>query len=52
MWLAGKKTYLVAALMAVYAVSGWLLGNEPDVDWRLILEGLGLSALRAGVAKR
>lgn len=51
-WVSGKKTYLVAGLMVVYAVSGWLLGKSPDVDWSMILEGLGLAALRAGVAKR
>ena len=48
---AGKKTYVVAFLMLVYAVTGYFTGRTPDVDWQVVLEGFGLAALRAGVAK-
>ncbi len=48
----GKKTYVMAALLAVYAISGAILGK---MDWnnaiQLILgSGIG-AALRAGIAK-
>ena len=42
--LSGKKTYLIALLMLVL---GLLTGDNS-----LILEGLGLAGLRAGVAKK
>ena len=56
--LEGKKTYIVAGLMALIGVVNVIsgeatLGNllaSPDV--RLVFEALGLGALRAGVAKR
>jgi len=41
--LRGRKTYLIGALMVLL---GWLR-HDPQ----MILEGLGLSTLRAGVAK-
>lgn len=50
--LQGKKTYLTAGLMVVYAVSGALLGQTPEVDWRLILEAFGLVALRNAIPPR
>ena len=40
----GKKTYVIALLMILL---GWL-----NNDQKLILEGLGLMALRAGIAKQ
>jgi len=48
-WLAGKKTYLVAMAMVLHAVSGWVLGQE--VNWLEVWGALGLSTLRAGIAK-
>jgi hypothetical protein len=50
--LSGYKTYIVAAAMVLYGLSGLVLG-EMDANAALtrILEGLGLSALRAGVKK-
>ena len=47
---AGKKTYVVAAAMVVYELLGYLLnGTAPNIN--TILNGLGLAALRAGIAK-
>jgi hypothetical protein len=48
-FLKGKKTYLVAILMVVHALSGWALGKE--VNWEEVLMACGLAALRGGVAK-
>lgn len=47
----GMKTYFVAALMLVHAVSSYLLGHDSALDVRQVLEALGLAALRAGVSK-
>lgn len=47
---SGKKTYLVAAAMVVYQVLGHYLYQTP-YDPLVILNALGLAALRAGVAK-
>ena len=49
-WLEGKKTYLVALGMLVYAMLGWYLYGTP-INVQTILEALGLAALRAGVTK-
>ena len=49
--LQGKKTYLIALAMVAYEVIGYLLGKNPTLDVKAILEGLGLAALRAGVSK-
>lgn len=49
---AGKKTYLTAVLMATYAVSGYLLGKTPDLDWTLLLEAAGLASLRHALSSR
>lgn len=47
----GMKTYFVAGLMLVHAVSAYLLGHDTSLDVRQVLEAIGLAALRAGVAK-
>ena len=48
--LSGMKTYIIAAAMVAYQVIGYLLGGAvPDIN--MVLEGLGLAALRAGIAK-
>lgn len=50
--LSGKKTYVVAAVLVVYAVTGFLSGHMgAEEAVRTILEGLGLGFLRAGVSK-
>lgn len=50
---SGYKTYAIAAGVVLTALSPWLTGEIAlaDVDWRVVLEGLGLGTLRAGVAK-
>ncbi len=55
-FLSGKKTYIVAFLMALIGVVNALTGDASG--WQAvvdqlptILTGLGLGALRAGVAK-
>ncbi len=56
-WLRGKKTYIVAGLMALVALVRFLTGDLSFPDFilsdsmRTLLEAAGLSALRAGVAK-
>lgn len=48
----GKKTYLVTAAMVLYAAAMWWDGSmTADAAVQLILNGLGLGTLRAGVAK-
>ena len=58
--LSGKKTYAVSAVIVAQAVLPALLailyGQPPVealklVDWRTVLEGLGLSTLRAAITK-
>jgi hypothetical protein len=49
-FLRGKKTYLVAAAMIVYQIIGHALYGTP-YDPQVILSALGISALRAGIAK-
>jgi hypothetical protein len=47
----GNKTYAVAALMILHALSAYALGHDPALNLQEILAALGLSALRAGVKK-
>ena len=55
--LKGKKTHIIAILMAIVSVVKLLAGDITfevflsGEDIRLLLEALGLSSLRAGVAK-
>ena len=51
-YLKGKKTYLIALAMVLYEVGGYLLGKNAMPDMKIILEGLGLATLRAGIAKK
>jgi hypothetical protein len=52
-FLDGKKTYIVAALLIVFAVTGVLTGNlTADEAFVLVLNGLGLGALRSGISKQ
>ena len=48
--LAGKKTYIVAAVMVGVVVAQAFGLEIPDNVWH-ILEALGLGALRLGVKK-
>ena len=51
-WLDGKKTYIAAAAVVVAALAGFL-GGDLTLGQAVAnaLEGLGLAALRSGVAK-
>jgi len=52
MTLPGYKTYLVAAVTVIYAAAAYWLGEIMfDQAAQMISTALGLSALRAGVAK-
>ena len=56
-FLYGKKTYIISGLMMLVALVELLTGGLSMVEFLsspdlvLLLEGLGLSALRAGVSK-
>lgn len=55
--LKGYKTYIIAALMVLIGVENVIAGDATltqllhSPDLFLILNGLGLSALRAGISK-
>jgi len=55
--LKGRKTYVVAVLMVLVSAVNYLTGDISFIDFitstdvQLLLEGLGLGALRAGIAK-
>jgi len=54
--LAGKKTYLIAALMCAVGVINMLTGDASGMQMVMdnamtLLAGLGLGTLRAGVKK-
>ena len=49
----GKKTYVVAVLMIVYAIAGYFLGNlDTNAAGTVLLQGLGLAALRHGISNK
>lgn len=56
MFLAGYKTYIIAFIMIAKAIYGAFSGDTgmsmSQVDYDLMLNGMGLGALRAGVGKR
>lgn len=50
--LTGKKSYLLAAGVAVYAGLGWALGYQSsDQAVNLLIASGAISTLRAGIAK-
>lgn len=50
--LSGYKTYLAAAGLFLFAVSGLYTGNLSAVEaWPLILQAAAIAGLRSGVAK-
>lgn len=54
--LSGYKTYIVSALMVLVGLVNVLTGDVSGWDTisnngQLLLEGLGIAALRAGVSK-
>lgn len=40
----GKKTYILAVLLAIYAISGWLLGKMSGTDALGLLWSSGVIA--------
>jgi len=54
-WLNGKKTYVVSALMVLISSLNLFIGDISLIEFMssdsmaLLLEAMGLSALRAGV---
>jgi len=56
-WLKGKKTYIIAGLMAMTALVHLLAGDMSLAEFvtsehiNALLEGIGLGALRAGIGK-
>ena len=59
-FLAGKKTFAIAAMMIVNAImsgfgtmpaggTDWNVYSMGSIDWNLFYEGMGLGALREGV---
>lgn len=57
-WLNGKKTYMVAGLMAAVTLLQLITGEATLQEFIMsehvttLMEALGLGTLRAGVAKR
>lgn len=50
--LQGKKTYIVALALICYAILGVYTGQFTQTEAvTLVLNGLGLGALRAGISK-
>jgi hypothetical protein len=49
-WLKGKKTYIVAVCM-IFSGLGLILNGQTQEGILVILNALGLGALRAGVTK-
>lgn len=59
-FLRGRKTYAVSALLLVQTLLPSLMAVAQGadlldairlIDWRTVLEAVGLSTLRAGIAK-
>lgn len=51
-FFSGKKTYIVAVGIVLVSIGSFLSGDATLQEaFNHILEGLGLAALRAGVAK-
>lgn len=49
-FLVGYKTYIVAVIMAVYALSGWSLGELSQSQAMTILfNAAGLTFIRSGI---
>lgn len=57
-WLKGKKTYIIAGLMATTSLIHLLLGDMSLAEFvsgehvNTLLEGIGLGTLRAGVSSK
>ncbi len=57
-WLKGKKTYLIAGLMVLVSMLHLITGDMSLAEFvtsehvNILLEGVGLGTLRAGVSKK
>lgn len=50
--LKGRRTYLLAAVSVLVGLGGLISGQIPvDEATRMILEGLGMAALRSGISQ-
>jgi hypothetical protein len=50
--LNGKKSYIAGALLVLFALIGWVLGEMDSVQAApYLFEGLGIIGLRHGIAK-
>lgn len=50
--LSGYKTYIVAGLMVLYAISGFLLNDLSQAQaMTILLNALGIAGLRNGIQK-
>ena len=48
----GKKTYISAGLLVLFAIIGLVLGRLPEQEAiKLIIEAMGLASIRHGIAK-
>ena len=51
-YISGYRTHLISAATVAFGIIGLLLGQlDSETAMQFILNGLGLSALRAGVKK-
>ena len=51
-FLSGKKSYILAVLGVIYAVSGYILGNlDSKSALEIVWASLSVSALRSGISK-
>ena len=51
-YLNGKKTYLAAIALFLWAFIGWWMGKLADNEaWKMILEAAALAGLRHGISK-
>lgn len=52
-WLKGKKTYILAVVGVIYALSGWYLGKiDTQTMINMAWAALTAAALRAGITNK
>lgn len=50
-FLTGKKTYIIAIGMILYAALGYAFHYVPgDMAWSIVLQALAIAGLRKGIA--
>jgi len=51
--LIGKKTYILAIITILYAITGMIIGKiDIAVGWAIILGSLQVMGLRAGISNQ